>query len=352
MKITSVFMIAVLAGWTSRAVAGTLVYIPQDTPNEVLVVDSATDTVQGKIVGMGNVHGLSGTVDGKYLFAGSYDETTPDKSMPPKPKGVSESDHKAHHAKRAETVTAKDGSLSYVSVIRVKDYSVVRRIAVPGAVHHAATTPDGRYAIMTHPNGDGISIIDTDTFKVKKTVATGPVPNYVAAGRDSKNIYVSNEGNNTISEVDTENWFVRRNILVGKSPEHLVISADGERLFVNNAGDGTVSVVSLRTGAVVKTYAIGGEVHGIDISDDGNTLYVAAKEKNQVVAIDLETGKMRATALSPSPYHLTVIRGTGKIYVSSADKPKIWVVGQRDLRLEGEIPIRGTGHQMVVGQNR
>ena len=59
---------------------------------------------------------------------------------------------------------------------------------------------------------------------------------------------------------------------------------------------------------------------------------------------------MRSIALGPSPYHLTTVGGTGKLYVSSAEEPKIWVVDQQSLRTLGEIPIRGVGHQMAVVQ--
>jgi DNA-binding beta-propeller fold protein YncE len=52
--------------------------------------------------------------------------------------------------------------------------------------------------------------------------------------------------------------------------------------------------------------------------------------------------------LGPSPYHLAAIPGTGKLYVSSAEEPKLWVVDQESLRVLNEIPIRGKGHQMVV----
>ncbi len=352
MKITTALVVAALTGGASQAMANTLVYIPQGTPGEVLVIDGATDKIVGKITGMEDVHGLVGTPDGKYLLAGRFSETTPAQAAtPPKPKGVSAADHAAHHAKKPDTAASMDGAISFVSVIRVEDRSVVRRITVPGAIHHAATTPDGRYAVMTHPNGDGISLIDLNTFKVAKMIPTGPLPNYAAVSKDSKWIYVSNAGNNTVSEVDTDNKFVRRNILVGKSPEHLVMSPDGKRLFVNNVEDGTVSVVSLPAGMVEKTYSIGGEVHGIDLSEDGKTLFVAGKEENKVTAIDVESGEMRSTKLSPSPYHLTAIPGTGKIYVSSAEEPKIWVLDENNLTLKGEIPIQGTGHQMVVSQH-
>jgi len=55
-------------------------------------------------------------------------------------------------------------------------------------------------------------------------------------------------------------------------------------------------------------------------------------------------------SLSPSPYHLETISGTGKIYVSSSTASKIWVVNQQTLELLGEINITGEAHQMTMVQ--
>ncbi len=349
MKTKATFQFTALVVAAPLAMAETLVYVPLGSAGEVLVIDAASDRIVGQIAGFEEVHGLAGAAGGDYLVAGSYAERTPDRpAIPPKPEGMSEAVHRAHHAMPAESAATDREAVSVVSVIRVKDRKVVRRIAVSGAVHHSAVTPDGRYAVVTLPNEGGVGVIDLAAFKVVKTVRTGPLPNYAVVSSDGKSIYVSNAGNGTISEIDTARWTVRRNIAAGSSPEHLVLSSDDRTLYVKYVDAGTVTVISLEQGAVVKTYTVGGELHGIDLSDDGETLFVSAKENNKLVAIDLVKGRMRSIPLDPAPYHLTAVRGTGKLYISSAEEPKIWVVDQKSLALLGDIPIHGKGHQMVV----
>ncbi len=349
MKAKTAMVIAAVLGMVSPALGQTRVYVPLGDANAVLVIDAESDRIIGQIAGVTEVHGLAGTARGDILVAGSYAETQPGHAAaPPKPAGMSEAVHRAHHVKPAKSATLKPAGISYVSLIRASDRSITRRIEVPGAVHHTAVTPDGRYAIATHPDTEGISVIDLSSYAVIKSVRTGSMPNYAEFSRDGKRAYVSNAGDNTVSEIDTNGWTVRRIFPVGGSPEHLVLSPDAGKLYVNNVDDGSVSVVSLNRGEVVKIYAVGGEVHGIDLSDDGKTLFVSGREQNKLVAIDLVKGGMRSAPLSPAPYHLTTIRGSGKLYVSSADEPKIWVVDQKTLRVEREIPIRGKGHQMVV----
>jgi YVTN family beta-propeller protein len=351
MRAKTVFMIAAILAMASPAIGETRVYVPLGDADAVLVIDADSGSVIGQIADVKDVHGLAGTPDGKFLVAGSYAEIQPGlASVPPKPAGISEDAHRAHHAKPAEPAASKSAGVSYLSLIRASDRSIVRRIQVPGAVHHTAVTPDGRYAIATHPDNEGVSVIDLSSYAVVKSVRTGSLPNYAVVGGDGKRVYVSNAGDDTVSEIDTASWTVRRNFRVGGSPEHLVLSPEGGVLYVNNVEDGTVSAVSLERGETVRKYALGGALHGIDLSDDGKTLFVSGREKNRLYAIDVATARERGVSLFPAPYHLTTIRGTGKLYVSSADEPKIWVVDQKTLRVEREIPIRGKGHQMVVVQ--
>ena len=331
------------------ATAEELVYVPLGSAGEVLVIDAATDAIVGRIPEVPDSHGLAATPDGRFLIAGSFAETTPDEAkLPPKPAGMSESDHQAHHQKSGPATATEDQGTSLLTVLQTEDGKILRRIEVPGAVHHTAVTPDGRYALATHPNGGTLSVVDLATLQIAATVRTGPLPNYAVASPDGTRVYVSNAGNNTVSEVDTERWIVRRNFVTGESPEHLVLSRDGARLYVANVDAGTVSELAVEAGTVTRTFEIGGLLHGLDLSEDGGTLFVAAREQNKLVAIALDSGNLRAAPLSPEPYHLTTVGGTGKIYVSSAEEPKIWVVDQDSLRVVNVVPVPSKGHQMAV----
>lgn len=341
-----VFAIAVIFASALPATAQDALYIPLGSAGEVAIVDTGQDAVVGTIPGLPAVHGLAATPDGRLLIAGSYEEREAGGGPSPRPSGVSEDEHADHHAR--PSADAGSGSfVSTLSVVRTDDGSIMRRIDVPGAVHHVAIDPDGRLAAVTHPNQDAVSLIDLRSFAVVATIATGPLPNYAVFSQDGGSIYVSNAGNDTVSEVDSERRIVLRNIVVGKSPEHVVLSPDGRTLYVNNVEDGAVSVVSLDEGEVTESIPIGAVPHGIDLSDDGGTLFVSAMGDDELVAVDLTGGGGQSVVLAPAPYHLAALRGSGKLYVSSAENPTIWVLDQRDLTTLGEIAIGGKGHQMV-----
>lgn len=333
-----------------QAAAQSTMYVPLGSAGEVVMVDTTTDTAVGKIKDLPAVHGLAGTPDGRLLIAGSFDER--ESGAPARPSGVSEEEHAAHHALPSDGSRQKGGATSTVSVVRTADNSVVRRIDVPGAVHHVAVKPDGKVAVVTHPNGGAISAIDLSSFKVVATVATGALPNYAAFSPDGRVLYVSNGGDGTISVVDTARWILERNIVVGESPEHIVLSKDGGTLFVNDVNGGAVSVVSVQKGQLEKMIPIGELLHGIDLSDDGRTLYVSAMGDDKLAGVKIDTGVYRSVSLAPAPYHLMTVSGTGKLYVSSADEPKVWVVDQNTFEILGEIVIGGKGHQMVLVPSR
>lgn len=336
---------AILAvGLATPATASERIYVPLGSDDKIVIIDPGTNAVLGEINGLPAVHGLAATPDGRYLVAGSYDEQPAGKA-PSKPKGVSADDHAAHHAPKSPK-NASQAMVSTLSVLSLPDHAVVRRIDVPGGVHHVAVDPSGRFVIATQPGQNAISIVDLSDFTVVTTIQTGPLPNYARFSPDGTRAYVSVAGKGVVSEIDTRRWKIRRSYIVGNSPEHIVLSHDGGTLYANNVDDGTVSVVDTATGAAVKTIPIGGGLHGIDLSDDGRTLFVAAMDENKVVAVDLATNSYRSVKTAPSPYHLASIKG-GKIYVASAENPTAWVIDQASLAITDEIPIGGKGHQMV-----
>jgi len=332
------------------ASASTEVYVPLGSANAVAVIDADADRVVAEIPGVTASHGLAVSWDGRFLVAGSLAER-PKGAPPPKPEAMSEEEHASHHGGSAGppvTTTGASQSIGTLYLIDAAARHVLRQIDVPGSVHHVLITPDGKYAVATHPGRGSVSVIDIHGHKLHKELPTGPAPNYAVAKRDGTRVYVSNAGNGTISEIDTATWKVRRNLPAGKSPEHIVISPDERYIYAVDPGEWIVSRVDLAQAKVTESYPVGKESHGVDLSDDGRLLYASSKAENRLVVQNLVSGERRTVALEPAPYHVTTVRGTGKLYVSSRQSPQIWVLDQQSLALLDSIPIRGEGHEMGV----
>lgn len=307
------------------AYAGPTVYIPLGSANQVIAVDAANDSIIATYSNAENAHGLVATPDGEYLIAGSLSEKPIKPGQP------------------------KDTPNSKLFLIHPAHGHVMSTIPVAGWTHHQAITPDGRYVLSTHGARGVISVVDLENNVVSRTIATGPAPNYTLITRDGKYAYVSNSGNNTITEIDLGTWKVTRTLKSGPAPEHMAFSGDESTIYVTNPRAGKVSAISVKTGKNVTTYEIGKSAHGLDMGDDGKTLFASSKKGGKLVAVDTTTGNKREIKLSPAPYHLNTIHGTGKIYVSSRKAPKIWVVDQKTLKVLGEIKLpAGEAHQMAI----
>jgi DNA-binding beta-propeller fold protein YncE len=341
---------AVLLMTAAMAAAQPVVFVPEGSAATVRMVDADTGKTIKEITGLEAVHGLSGAPGVPYLVAGSYAET--DRAAIAKmvlPAGVSQDEHASHHAKpEAKPIGPSDAGVSIISILNAATGDIVRRVEVPGAVHHTAVSPDGRFAVATHPSGDGISVIDLKTFKLTAFVPTGSMPNYAAFGSDPNLVYVSNAGNGTISEVDLNRGIVRRNMVAGDAPEHIVIDPDKAVLYAADADAGNVIELSLKDGSIIRRFAIGGELHGMDLSDDRTTLFVAGRGEDKIAAVTLSTGTIVTAPLSPQPYHLTNVPGTGRLFVSSHAEPKVWIIDEATLSIVGDFRIEGEGHQMVA----
>jgi DNA-binding beta-propeller fold protein YncE len=222
---------------------------------------------------------------------------------------------------------------------------------VDGWTHHQAATPDGRYVISTHPTRDVVSLLDVEANAIVATIPTGRTPNYAVVSADGTRAYVSNSGAGSITEIDLENRYPLRTLEAGLVPEHMVMGPDGRRLYVANVRAGTVSEVSLDSGRITRRFEVGTKLHGLDIAEDGTRLFATTRADEKLVAIDLSSGEQQAVSLSPDPYHLETIEGTGQVYVSSRKAPLVWVVDQQSLEVVDrfELPA-GEGHQMVVVQ--
>ncbi len=318
--------LAMLLGMlTGAAGASPTVYIPLGSGNQVIAVDAATDRITASYSGVDNPHGLAATPDGEYLLAGSMKETPPAAGQP------------------------ADAPTSKLALIHPAHGHVMLTIPVAGWTHHVAISPDGRYAVATHPTRGNISVVDLQSNQVVKTVATGPAPNYAVFGADGRTLFISNSGNGTVSEIATPDWKVVRSLPAGPGPTHLALAPDGSTLFAANPGAGKVTAIDVAAGKVKQTWTFGGKLHGLDLGEDGSTLFVSVKEAQKLVALDTVTGKRRSIGLAPAPYHLNTITGTGKVYVSSRSTPRIWVVDQKRLKVLGEITLpAGEGHQMAV----
>lgn len=313
------------------------IYIPEGEPGTVLHLDNDFQVVD-RITGLDNIHGMGGAPNRGILVAGSLTEIPSDEVE--KPASVSEDEHSAHHGGNKKP---SSGEVSQVTLVDAESHEILQHIEVPGFVHHVAVSSDERYAVVTHPGLDGISVIDLENGLVKVTVATGPIPEYAVSDSKSGRFFISNAGNDTVSEVDPEAGIVIRNFKIPSSPNHMQLDADTRQLFVSESDYGKVSVIDVDSGNVLESYEIGGGLHGV--AANAETIWSSARERDRVVRINRATGERIEAEIGPEPYHMALINDA--LLVSSAYEPVLWTLDPETLELRGSVHTKDTAHQFV-----
>lgn len=322
-----------------------LMYVPAGDSNELLVIDLKTNKIVKTIGELENSHGLAAVPSQEYLVAGSMNtEKTKAAKNSIKPETMSEEEHKSHHSGK------EPAAPSYMSIVHPEHGHVMRRVSVRDRTHHTAVDPAGKYAVGTHNNLGGVSVIDLNKMETVHYLKTGQVTNYAIFSRDGKHLYVSNAGSGTVTVIDTASWKIIKDIKVGAAPEHMELDAKGQHLYVLNVVSGTVSDVDLNKGEEVRTFKTGKSPHGVALSGNEKQLFISNKGSETFMSINLSDGSEKSIPLNPEPYHVTYVSNLNKLYVSSRKQPKIWIINPDDLGVEGEISLgsKGVAHQMVV----
>lgn len=298
--------------------AAPTVYIAVSDADEVIVLDGATDRIVGTISGLEKPHEIVATPDGQTLIAGSLQQKPMDDTN--------------------------------FSVIERSNGQVKFKIPMEGWSYHQVVTPDGRYVLSTRPSEALVRVVDLDARQVIKSIAAGSAANHLLLSNDGRYVFVSNEREDAISQIDLRTWSVTQMMSAGRAPGHMVMSPDGKLIYVTSHDTDQVSAVSVSLGEVVDSCRVGKGLHGIDVGDDGKTLFVSSRTDNKLYVLDasLQKKPQRMLELSPAPYHVKVIKGTGKVYVASHTAPKLWVIDQATLEVLEEIELPAVGHHMEV----
>src|ERR671919_567576 len=206
---------------------------------------------------------------------------------------------------------------SFVYRIDVASHTIDQVIQVGSVPKYVATTPDGRYVLVTNWCTYDLSVIDVATGREVQRLPMGEYPRGIAVSPDSRTAYVAIMGETEIKAVDLATFTVGTFADVGRGPRHIVTSPDGAFLYVTLNKEGRLAKVDARTGAVVGTVATGSAPRSMDISADGQSLYVVNYESSTVSKVTTaDMAEVQELATGHHPIGVTYDRGTGRVWVA------------------------------------
>jgi YVTN family beta-propeller protein len=207
---------------------------------------------------------------------------------------------------------------SFVYRIDVATHTIDQVIPVGSVPKYVATTPDGRFVLVTNWCTYDLSVIDAAAgLEVRRLPLEGAYPRGIAVSPDSRTAYVAIMGGSDLVTVDLATFATERIGNVGRGPRHVVISPDGAFLYVTLNKDGQIVKVDAATGAVVAKVATGSAPRSMDIAADGESLYVVNYESSTVSKVTTaDMVEVQELATGHHPIGITYDPGTGRVWVA------------------------------------
>jgi YVTN family beta-propeller protein len=206
---------------------------------------------------------------------------------------------------------------SFLYRIDTETLQIDQAIAVGSVPKYVATTPDGRYVLVTNWCSYSMSVVDTATAEEIRRVQLGPYPRGIIVSPDSRTAYVAVMGTTGIAEVDLRSFRVRWMYGIGDGPRHVVLDPTGRWLYVTLNRTGGVAKIDTRTRRKVDVVSTGSYPRSMAISRDGRALYVVNYESDTMSKVG--TRNMRVLQTVPTDHHpigITYDDATRQVWVS------------------------------------
>jgi YVTN family beta-propeller protein len=207
---------------------------------------------------------------------------------------------------------------SYVYRVDVATLTIDKVILVGSVPKYVATTPDGRYVIVTNWCTFDASIIDVASQTEVKRIPLGPYPRGIVVTPDSRTAYIAVMGSTTIARIDLANLTTSWISGVGSGPRHLVLSPDGATLYATLNGEGRVAKIDPVAGRVLAKVATGSNPRSMTISADGKYLFVVNYESGTMSKLDADTmADVQTVRTGYHPIGITYDRQTNDVWVAN-----------------------------------
>jgi YVTN family beta-propeller protein len=253
--------------------------------NEVVVIDTATDTVVGHIADTPGVHGLAVASD----------------------------------LKRGFTTNGRENKVGIIDLETLKTLSKVDTGANPDGMLYVPTTQEV-YAF--NGRGQSATVIDAKSGKVVATVPLGGKPEFAAVDTAAGRVFNNLEDKNEVVVLDAQTHAVLSHwpIAPGEEASGMAIDTAQHRLFLG-CGNERMAMMDYTNGRIVATVPIGS---GVDANAfDPGTQLAFASCGDGTVTIAHEDAPDKLTVVQtlhtePRARTMTLDPLTHKIYLASA----------------------------------
>jgi len=196
---------------------------PQTTTSplwDVEVIDTASDTVTGRLQLVGDPTDVAFSPDGQ------------------------------------EAYVTTSGGLSIYQVSSERQVGFVPGLGSPKSV---AVAPNGSAVYVTETDANELATINTANDRVVRTTPVGQEPWQSVVSSDGSTVYVANPDSDSVSVVNAGSGKVENTYTLPGNPDTLGLTPDGSQLWVAGNDSGVLTVVDTATGQEVGSTNLGGD---------------------------------------------------------------------------------------------
>ena len=302
------------------------VYVPNETSNDVAVIDPETFEIVGRFAAGAAPEHISPDWDMSKLYVSNMNGASltvidPETNEPIDTMEVPFPYNLFFTPDGSKAIVVAD----YLGIDMVADnglyfydretWELLKFVQVPWpGVNHLDFTPDGRYLMVTCESAGAVVKIDTIEMEIVGTVEVGGSPLDIRLDPDGDVFYVANQGTHGVDVIDHEAMEAVGFIPAGNGAHAFAFSRDVSRLFLTNRLDNTIDVIDLDSRTIVDSWTAGGSPDMATVSPDGSQLWVSNRFHGTVNVFDPETGEILATIeTGGNPHGLTYWPQPGSI---------------------------------------
>lgn len=253
-----------------------------DSPDEVVVIDPATDEIIERIPVASGAHlaHVVITPDENYAYVTAQEEGAIYK-INAKTYQIEETIPAPPESEPHGLRVTPDGKTVYIALLGGKAVGILdtassslEQIDVEGAAVQTGITTDGKYMVVSLFDTKKLGVLEISTGKVSyidlPPDSKGPIQMYPV--KNSSVVYLADQGyyfdqptGDNVYKIDLEKMQVISTIKTGEGPHGVVVSQDGRYVYVTNIVSNDVSVIDAANDQVVARISTGKQPNGISM---------------------------------------------------------------------------------------
>lgn len=297
---------------TSTGSNGYTAYIPVGSLNEIVTLNTSTDTLGAPLLYGHGQRAVALSPDDNTIYwtnqAGSfgyYNFVTGQNNQNVGFGGGSDPNAVAVSPNGVWVYVADYGGSKVVPFNAITK-AIGSTIGTGTGPNDVAITPDGKEVLATVPNSNAVDVISTATNAITNTI-TVTDPDAIAITPDGNTAWVVSYSGNEIVPIDLKTLTVGTPIAVGTAPDAIAITPDGKKAFVGNTTSQNVTPINLVTRQALSPISMPSGVSAIAITPDGSTAFCVNASAGEVTPVTVATdAASKPISIGGSAYSIAI----------------------------------------------